>query len=495
MEFRNHFFISYCHRDNTSGEDEVGWVTRFHKRLALYTRIELGEEAEIWRDDRELQGNHALTPEILEQLPKTAALVTIVSPSYVKSKWCADEREEFCREAERTGGLLCGNQARIFKVVKTPVPDEEQLPELMRDMLGYEFFVYENGRRVDFDPGFGSEYAERLNKQIAWLAQEAVPLLRSLEAGACELEEEPDEGKPVVFLAETSYDVESKRLDLERRLRRYGYRVLPEGSLPVDEEDCAAQVYRDLERSQLSIHMVGREFVPVLNGPGRKSSTQLQNELAAVRSRDAGLQRLIWLPESMQAGDDEQANLLAAIRTDAEAQRGADLVSCGLPDLEQAALAQLKAIEEAAARAVDSVESPSERKLLYMLCDERDRADLKPLRKFLYERGVDVELPLFEGPAEQIRGEHESLLSRCDAALLFWGAGDEAWRRASHSGLLKMRAYREGRPEAEIFTYLAAPDSVDKEARDFEHNMLDGRAGFREEQLSPLLEALGGSRS
>jgi len=77
MQFERDVFISYAHIDNQPlpGGGQ-GWVTVFHEALRLFLTRFMGEDAEIWRDPK-LAGNDVFSDEIGDQLPKTAALVSI----------------------------------------------------------------------------------------------------------------------------------------------------------------------------------------------------------------------------------------------------------------------------------------------------------------------------------------------------------------------------------------------------------------------------------
>ena len=76
--------------------------------------------------------------------------MAVVSPRYVKSEWGRKEIDEFCKAAEQQGGVRVRDKARIFKVLKTPVPLEQHPPEL-QSLLGYEFF------KVDPETGYNEE--------------------------------------------------------------------------------------------------------------------------------------------------------------------------------------------------------------------------------------------------------------------------------------------------------------------------------------------------
>src|SRR5262245_12680646 len=177
MGFDKHVFISYAHLHNqplTSGQQ--GWITRIQAGLAGFLSKRLGGKTEIWRDDK-LQGNDIFADEIVAQFPRTALLISILTPRYLKSEWCTREVQEFCNSAQQSGGVVVDNKARVFKVIKTPVDSEESLPPVMKGALGYEFFTYEEGAPLELDPN-AQAYKLRVNK-LAW---DVGQLLKKLEA-------------------------------------------------------------------------------------------------------------------------------------------------------------------------------------------------------------------------------------------------------------------------------------------------------------------------
>ena len=158
MRFEQHIFISYAHLDNQILSSEVeGWISRFHASLESLLSMSLGGRARIWRDTK-LTGNDIFGDEIVDQFSDTAVLVSIISPRYLRSEWCTKEVREFVEAASETGGVTVGNKARIFKVIKTPVESQEQLPHVMKESLGYQFFTLdEQERPLELDPVFGKE--------------------------------------------------------------------------------------------------------------------------------------------------------------------------------------------------------------------------------------------------------------------------------------------------------------------------------------------------
>jgi len=104
--------------------------------------------------------------------------------------------------------------------------------------------------------------------------------------------------------------------------------------------------------------------------------------------------------------------------------------------------------------------------------------------------GFEVAVPAFEGDASEVRKANQQQLANCDAVVLFYGAGDEAWKRTIDNELKKMAGYRGGRPLPAVFTYLAEPRTADKEDLiDMEEpGLIDGLNGFAEAATAKFLQ-------
>jgi hypothetical protein len=240
--------------------------------------------------------------------------------------------------------------------------------------------------------------------------------------------------------------------------------------------------------------VVGGNGGAVLNGPGRKDAVQLQNEIAAQKSKEGHLSRLIWLPAASSA-QPEQQQFIEALRSNAELQRGGDLIEDNLEALKNTLRTTLKKLETPPAQKPET--APLDEPLIYLLCTPADRSATVPLRKFLRAQGLEVQLPVFEGDAAAVRQAHEELLTRCDAVLLFYGAGDEAWKRTTDADLQKMTNYGREAPSLVIFTYLAAPSTGHKQdCIDMgEERLIMGLEAFAETAVQPLVEAVKGARA
>lgn len=493
MPFHRHAFISYAHIDNEPLPTETaGWVSLFHAALQQMLAGRLGGTADIWRDER-LRGNDAFVQEIVANFSDTAVLVSVLSPRYVKSDWCRREVAEFCEVAEGNGGLLVDNKCRVFKVYKLPLEPAEGavLPPAIRDVLGYEFFETDEDRTTtrELAPSYGEKSKQDFLRKVAKLAFDIKGLLGRLEAqAAAALAAGPAAApaaadKPVVYLATCSHDRREARELLELELQRMGYRVLPERQLPADEDAFVAEVRRLLALSRIAIHLVGSGYGLVPDGPTEKSVVMLQNELAVQRCREGALTRLIWLPQATTTTHPLQQSFIEALHNQAEAQYGADLITGDFETLKTATHATLQRLAQPAPP--DAAPAAAGRRVLHLVCSERDRRDAVPLIRRLREQ-AEVTLPVFTGDAGAVREANQALLMAADAVILYYGAGDEAWRYHQQNELKRIRGLRTGKPLPPERLYLAGPNSDDKDllAELGEPGLIDGRAGVPAE-LAP----------
>jgi hypothetical protein len=510
MNFEQNLFISFTHLDNQPlTEGEKGWITRFHATLKNILSTRIGREAKIWRDAK-LAGDDVLSDEIVAQLKRSAILVSVLSSRYLKSEWCRREVREFCEHAERTTGLMVGHKCRLVKVVKTPVDTDEQIPGPLKEVLGHDFFDYRDGVPFEFDPAYGPDFGPPFYSKVVILASQLAKLLNILESEGSDGDGrgagvEPAPSKPVIYLAECSYDRKQARELLDGELKRLGYEVIPDSQLPADEAEYVAAVERLLARCAISIHLVGERYGAVPDGPTAKSTGMLQNELAVARCKSSGLKRLIWLRRETRSDQAPQQAFIDALHQDDQAQFGADLITGDIEELRSAMYATLKKIEQPEPQqpARDATGAPNAagegRKLIYLICDAKDRKASIPLRKLCRQLGFEVALPAFEGDASQVRTTNQQLLASCDAVVLFYGAGDEAWKRAIDNELKKLAGYRGGKSLPAMYTYLAEPRTSDKEDLiDMEEpGLIDGLSGLAETAITKSMRAVtaGGATS
>jgi hypothetical protein len=497
MKFERDIFISYAHIDNMPlREGKKGWVSNFHRALNVRLAQLMGERPQIWRDQK-LQGNDIFDDEIVDQFPKTATMISVLSPRYIKSEWCTKEVKEFHETATEGIGARIGNKSRIFKVIKTEVPYEAHPPEIA-DSLGYEFFVREpdNGRPKEVSQNCAGEleqiYWAKLD-DVAHDICEMLEILKQKNKTRVFYPQTPQEqDQSMIYLAETSSNLKKQRDMIKRELVEFGYGVLPDTRLPAVEPGFKHSVENFLDQSVLSIHLVGGSYGPVPEGT-QESIVPIQNQLAAKKSKTSQLQRLIWLRPSNyeNLADKRQEHFIHQLRTNAETQYGADFFETSIEDFKFAIHDKLEYLKSTPAAVPTSTTTQPGKghQQIYLICDQRDLDHIKELEDFLYNNEFDVILPSFEGEEEALMNDHRENLKSCDAVLIYYGAGNDLWMRSITRDLTKIAGYGRTSPLHVKAALLAPPKTRVKEHfRSHGIFVINGMQGFSTQLVEPFAE-------
>lgn len=487
VTYEHDFLISYAHIDNLALLDgEQGWVSTLHRLLEIRVGQLRGQVPKIWRDPK-LQGNDYFADTILERLPRTAALVSILSPRYVQSEWCNRELKEFWRAAEQSGGVRVADKARIFKVVKTPV-EQERLPAEVQPMLGYEFFTYDrdSGRPRELAPATGAESDRTFLARLDDLAYDIAQLLELLEKQSGMPRAEPAKG--TVFLAETTFELREEREAIKRDLIRNGYAVLPDRPLPLVSDELDAAINEHLSHSKLAIHLVGRNYGVIPEGT-MQSLAERQQALASARGAAAGFPSIIWIAPGMDVEDERQRKFIEHLQTDPAVHQHAELLEIPIEDVKTIIHRKL----DPPARVKTAYGNIAlDLKTVYLLCDREDLAATEPVVDHLFTQGYEVILPIFDGDETQTRMEHEESLTSSDGLLLYYGTGSELWMRRKLREMQKSAGLGREKPWLAKAIYIAGPPSPQKERfRTLETTILHEPAGgFDPAVLDPFVRAM-----
>lgn len=497
MPFKYDIFISYAHLDDRSvlGDEEKGWIDLLEERLSVLVSQALGSEVSIWRDGHNLQGNDELQGAIGEGVTSALVLVPIISPRYVQSDWCNTEMATFCASAPPPSGADAPNfRSRVFKVAKTPLPDHLKKfePDQIRNLIGYQFYGEDesDGLLHEFssDPK-DKAYWKTLNRLVSDISKKLIELKYSsagkqegatttaalaggssaavLATGNSEMHEGvTSNGKDrpkLVYLAETTSDLTAERELVRDELQQRGHIVLPEQKLPLEEvKRTESAVRTDLVRSALSVHLVGTRYGSTPEDDAR-SIVRIQEELGAERSKgDPDFVRLLWMPPglatpALEIRDERQKSFIAELQT--RVTPGAELLQTTVEDLKTRIVEKLNP----PAKMITSAGRRSKLKQVYLICENRDRSLVRPLRDYLFKQNFEVVPWLDEGAVETLMEYHHKNLRECDAALIYFGNGDEPWVRKNLEDLEKAYGYGREQDWAANAVYVGAPENEQKE--------------------------------
>ena len=532
MHFDGDAFISYAHLDNQELiEGRKGWVANLHRALEIRVGQLIGKQPHIWRDPK-LQGNDFFAETLVERLKRVAVLVAVVSPRYIRSEWTQRELVEFWKAAEGQGGVRMAEKARVFKVLKTPVPLDQQQLEL-QGLLGYEFYRVdpENGRVRELDEVFGADAQRDFWLRLDDLAHEIAALLERIEH---EERGTPAPAKGVdrgcLFLADTTSDLREQRDVIRRDLQQQGFTVLPAEPLSHVAQDVERAVRADLARSRVSIHLVGKNYSFVPEG-GSSSLIEIQNELAIERGTEGDFLRLLWIPSGLQVTDPRQQAAIERIRTDPRIDEASDVLETELTDFRThlqeriermpapkppapltpptppappvAAAPPTTPASASAAASSEPAPAPAapaaapdahgDVRSVYLIYDQRDADAVTAWSDALFEQRIEVLHPLFDGDETEIREYHDDTLRTCDGVMIVFGAANEAWLRRKMREIQKSAGYGRTLPPPALAFCLIEPRTAEKDRfRTHDGVVLRGWEGNPAGALAPYLARLRG---
>jgi hypothetical protein len=194
-----------------------------------------------------------------------------------------------------------------------------------------------------------------------------------------------------------------------------------------------------------------------------RSIVRIQEELAAQRgAADPSFLRLLWMPPglmmpAMGISDERQQSFVAELQRRITA--GAELLQTSIEDLKTRLVEKLSP-PAAPARVA------GRRKLrqVYLICENRDRSLVRPIKEFLFQQNFEV-ITWFDD--EHVPGSlndyHRKNLRECDAAVVYFGCGDEPWVRKNLDDLEKAYGYGRECDWSASAVYVGAPPNDQKE--------------------------------
>jgi hypothetical protein len=457
--FPNDIFISYRHLDNKPVSGEFGWIDDFTLKLKTQLGFKLGYDPVIWRD-KKLGGADYFADVIMRELQQSKILISILSPGYIspRSEWCMRELEEFYGFAQEGIGLMVGEKSRCIRVVKSFL-EREQYPIQLQEQLGYEFYKKdeESERPEDFSYLEGGDHYHRYLKKIDDLAYDLSKILKAFE------QPQPPQLTDIehtVFLAEVTSDGTEHRDSIRSELLSRGFRVLPDRDLPDTAAEYEQTVAEQLKQSRLSIHLIGDRYGSTLEGDEEHSFVHIQNNVAAKHCEGSpGFSRVIWIAPDRAPSGTRQLAFIELLQTDPQAQKGAELLERPFEELKNRIIEKLAPPKPTAARVLQFPEQEPVR--IYLMFDKLDFKSAIEVRDYLFERNYEVLLAARDGEATQVIQYHKDNLLECDAALVYYGHGNEFWFHSKVADLRKVRAWGREKPLLKG-VYLAGPETEHK---------------------------------
>jgi hypothetical protein len=457
-------FVSYAHLDN---QGELAWVTNLVRHLETEASQRLGtKDLRIWIDHN-LDGNHPLTSEIMQAVRRSATVLLVVSPSYVKSEWCARERNAFLGVARD-----CVSEGRVF-IVRCREVDQQFQPPEFRDLMGFKFWTHDADAGGVMRPlGLPDKNEPAYYSRILNLADKLSQKLNEIRAARTVGAPPPVPAEiEHVFLARSAGDMETREEELNGHLTQAGFRILPETWYREDnEQEFRAAMQADLQRCSVFVQLLGK-------GAGRRAKFAEGRRFPAIQhdiAREVGKPILQWrelIDDPLTIEDEAHRALLEGARAG------------GFEEFK-------RAVVEATRRKAQTPRPRTANTEVFVNADRSDIEIAKNLSELLKQQGVVSYWPAAEISPEKVRQDLEMKLTACDGLVLIYGATEPSWVIHQLLQSRKIRGQRD-RPLAGLAVYYGPPpEKIELPVAHPDLIPLDGRNGITPQMLRPFVERL-----
>lgn len=478
-------FISYARVDDSTPDHGPGWVARFHRHLevALCKKVGRLDAIKIWRDVREISGNHLFDRTIEDAVRGSAVFVGLSSRGYLESEYCRQELQSFASKAQQEpAGLAIGDEYRVFNVLLNNIPPRQRPPEYGR-AIGFPFHdaTSPEAEGEAIDPTH-----EEFRTQLRALTDALYRTLSRLKSRAAD-GHEPRPAAPervLVYLAEPSDNLRWVRKRIITELRDAGIDIAADVPPPFESAGHDAAAQRAIAAADLSVHLLdaspGREIL----GKDGACYPQRQTELALEHARSPLM--LVSHGATPDAIEDPRYREFLDRLENAPRGGASYHVQRELPSgMSRQILSRVAAVK-AARRA--AAESPVGATLLDTHI--KDQLYAFELGRYLIRNQVQTLI----NPQEDDPGKHLELfterLEQAAVLIIFYGAVPWEWVRERLALALQI-AVAHGYPLKACGVYVAPPRKPDL-ARSYSLPLvalewMDHTAGFNSDAVEHLL--------
>ena len=473
MNTKYDLFISYSGYDNKLLENEKGWVINFARCLDIVLERLLNRRPKIILS-HDLDGTQLSRSASAEIFSDTKAFICILSSDYLKSK-NFNEFEDFVDASTHSTAIEVTDKSRIFKVVKAQVPFDKQ-PLALQQLIDYDLCSIDqsSGKSIELKSFFDSLSQHEFWPVLIDLAYDIQNLI-SLFDKKIKKEITNESGK-TIYLAEGGSDQKYRNI-IKRELQRYGYKILPDQPLPRNAKNLESTVRKYLDKSSFSIHLMDKGEVAQST---ENSIVDIQNTIAADYNKTSrsvnsnhhnpDFSRLIWISPEIKMVNEKQNIQVDKLKLDAEAVDGAEVV--------QTPLEVFKTIIHDKARKKNSKQdqkmiTPNQKSKqeIYIIHTFENLDHTISIAQYLSKEGFNVFTTVFEGNIVDVINTHREHLVSCDAAIIYYGKGNEQWLQSKLTDLKKAPGFGRTQPMKVQAVYFGEEVPVFQQHLD-QHNIL-----------------------
>ena len=395
-------FVSYAHADDAS---QASWVEALVNELEREVRKRLGagigSEARIWRDTERIRIGDNWPDALSDAVKGAATFLAVVSPNYMASRVCAEERGTFLDtfDADKDTALrLLVDSKRFLKLVRLPLANNVSFLGAVQHLNFYQ--RDRSGVDVEFAP-----MSDEFRRGVVECATALRDILQAMRRR-----------RERVFVAWPAADGQADWQTVQTEFKSHGYAVQPDS--PIDEFLADSQVQDSMRDARVSIHLLGADY---------DQATERQIKLAAALN----LRLFLWVSPQCAATTDERQRVLVKRLANGSVD-GKNALPVGWTLVQSASLPTLCENVHAALKqpAVAPITRRADAKSsIYLLCDPTTDPDATFARRLSDQIQDQENLVVLLPPAnpDDRRLRHQASLRECDGVLVYSDSAPRDW--------------------------------------------------------------------
>ena len=428
--FGNDVFISYAHVENLPDrEGDKGWVEEFGNQLSVRLLKRLGVSVKVWRDPK-LSRAQVVDRVIEKEVLGSGVLLSLITPRYLHSDYCAQEIDWFRDKAQsEPPGLVVGDDyLRVLPVLLYNIPRDDW-PEVCREVTPFEFFETaedEFGEPLSPDsPEFG--------RSLARLVKSIVEILGHLQAStpaepaALPPRQESEESDETVrvFLARSPDRLVLTRQRLSDALARQGIEILSPVPPPYGREEHDQAVTEAVRSATLSVHLLGEDPGEPMEGGTTYTVEQVRLGLESARSQ------LVLLPQGLESEriqDPGYAEFITQLENRKRDPEKFELVNASRSQVVDETLGRLEWLRERdqQKRRLAAIEAGAAEKALIDVHEEDLDSAASLVQYLAQQRITPIMIPSVGSPGDGVARFQEKM-TEAELFILFYGSVARSW--------------------------------------------------------------------
>ncbi len=460
---------------NLLTDDLQSWMNHFSKHFSLVLNRVLGSEQKIIQITEENKKD-------LNVLKENCIIVFLVHSKSVQDKGYQDFLTKISGSVGQPDANAIESCWNTMKINLSGY-DHNLLPDQIKFCMGYD--LYGEGEQEGVSELISAEDKEYWPRLL-----DLVMDIKSISSGDPATREQVP-----IYLAPSTTDEKHNWYQLRRELMGFGYKILPDVDMQYSLDDLKSYVQRCVDRSYLSIHILGNNYGEEYAGSG-KSLPDLQFQFVTeyidtINSdpdleKQSNLQRLIWIPIETTNMDEKQEELIQQVKRDIEKLHRTEIVQVPIELLKTLVLNKL---QESETRKLESSKVRKEgKKMVYLIHEKNDEGSIVEFSKEIQAHGFETTKIPFGSDQESLLGLHKTFLAECDGAIINYSGNSRSWLMSKVKDLQKAPGLGRSSPMVVQSVVISGIDKAEDVV--FPSNMVIIRDKNPEKHLDSILKKL-----